>query len=584
MPKSSYRLRAPFIPNFLVAALLLAGTPCLRVQADDAAGSKPVFEEWVVIMLDGKTCGYASTVTTKADTDTGVQYITSYQEEFVVKRMGTNLKIISRSKVVEDEQGGVLSYDDVSDTGSAIETKGVRDGDDLVVSSNGQTQRFHLPRLSALGPDAIRRATMRVPLKAGQKFSFDTFNTDYPQAIVQESGRIVGQEMHNVRGVDRKLWKMTSQVSCMPGMISTVWVDDQSRDVESLAVMPGIGDLHEYVTDRTECMRQPQGAEIFTATMIHPSEPLPNPHELGRATFKLIPLDPGQTLTLWNGGEQRVVSSEPGTCEVEITAPRYTPDDAAFQLPHPDTPELHKFLQASSYLETNGPRVRALARQAVGDERNPVVAAHKIERFVRAYITRKDLNVGFGSAEETAKSREGDCTEHAVLCAAIGRAAGLPTRCVVGFGYIPPGEQAPTIAKGVDRNTGTFGFHMWAEALIGPDQWVPMDAALDGFDVGHIAITKSALEEINPIVDLNAPVLQLMESLKIEIVGTVTKANMPPLPPKIVAPAPAPIARTTPVPEPARTPSAPTYAPASRPEPAPAAWTEPERRAPAPPD
>jgi hypothetical protein len=158
-----------------------------------------------------------------------------------------------------------------------------------------------------------------------------------------------------------------------------------------------------------------------------------------------------------------------------------------------------------------------------------VRAAHRIEHFVRDYITKKDLNIGFASAEETAKSREGDCTEHAVLCAALGRAAGLPTRCVVGFGYIPPGDAEPTIATAVDTNTGTFGFHMWAEAWIGPDQWAPMDAALDGFDVGHIAITKSALEEVNPIVDLNTPVFQLMESLKIKIVKTVAKRDMPPL-------------------------------------------------------
>jgi hypothetical protein len=69
---------------------------------------------------------------------------------------------------------------------------------------------------------------------------------------------------------------------------------------------------------------------------------------------------------------------------------------------------------------------------------------------------------------------------------------------------------------------------MWAEAWIGPDQWAPMDAALDGFDVGHIAITKSALDEVNPMVDLNAPIFQLMESLKIEIVKTVSKSDMPP--------------------------------------------------------
>jgi len=126
-----------------------------------------------------------------------------------------------------------------------------------------------------------------------------------------------------------------------------------------------------------------------------------------------------------------------------------------------------------------------------------------------------------------------------VLCAALGRAAGLPTRCVVGFGYLPPGDNEPAVSKAVDRDTGLFAFHMWAEAWIGPDEWVPMDAALDGFDVGHIAITKSALEQVNPIVDLNTPVLNMMKSLKIEVVKTVTKDEMPPF----VHPAPPPVPR-----------------------------------------
>jgi hypothetical protein len=85
---------------------------------------------------------------------------------------------------------------------------------------------------------------------------------------------------------------------------------------------------------------------------------------------------------------------------------------------------------------------------------------------------------------------------------------------------------------------------MWAEAWIGTDEWVPMDAALDGFDVGHIAITKSALEEVNPIVDLNTPVFDLMNSLKIEIVKTVTKEDMPPVVRHESAALPAPLAET----------------------------------------
>jgi len=538
----SFPLKSTTLAWLAISAGLFAQAP-----ASNLGAQKPVFEEWVVVALDGRTCGFGNTVTTKTDTPDGPHYLTAHHEEFVVKRNGTNLKIVETTKVTEDAEGGVLSYDQVSDAGSSVESSGVREGDDMVVSSRGQTQRFHLPRLSALGPEAVRRKSDAVPLKVGQTFSFDTFDTDYPQAVVVEKGTVAGQEMHDVRNMKRKLWKLTSEVSFMPGLLSTMWVDDKNDDVDSLTVIPGIGDMHEYVTDRAECMKQPEGAEIFTGSLIRPQRALPSPHDLGQAVYRLIPVDLNQKITLWNQGEQRVLSSEPGLCEVEVTAPRFTPADATWQLPHADTPELHRFLQASAYLEVGAPEIQALARQAVGDEKNPVRAAHRIEHFVRDYITKKDLNIGFASAEETAKSREGDCTEHAVLCAALGRAVGLPTRCVVGFGYIPPGVDEPTVANTVDTNTGIFGFHMWAEAWIGPDQWVPMDAALDGFDVGHIAITKSALEEVNPIVDLNTPVFQLMESLKIEIVKTVAKRDMPPLPSVLPPP---PVAKATPFPAP----------------------------------
>ncbi len=303
-------------------------------------------------------------------------------------------------------------------------------------------------------------------------------------------------------------------------------------------------------------MRQPQGAEIFSATLIHPSEPLPNPHDLGRATFKLIPLDPGQKLTLWDGGEQRIVSSEPGTCEIEVTAPRYTPDDATFSPAPPRHAGAAPLPAIVRLPRDHRPRVQALAKQAVGGEKNPVVAAHKIERFVRSYITRKDLNIGFGSARKRrsraraiapstrSSARRSDvrpvCPRAASSVSATSRPARRPR----------PSRKASTATPA--RSASTCGPRRGSGRTNGC-RW---DAALDGFDVGHIAITKSALEEVNPIVDLNAPVLQLMESLKIEIASTVAKADMPPLPAKTrarpcranrtPAPAPAPLSRSAP--------------------------------------
>ncbi len=527
-----------------LTALLLSFAVPARAAASEPA--KPIFEEWVVIVLDGKKCGYGMTQTTPVETSSGPGYLTLNHQEFLVKRLGVSLKMTETTKVTEDGEGGVLSYEDNTDAGgAAIASSGVRDGDEMVVSSRGQTQRFHLPRLAALGPEAIRRATLRVPLQPGQQFSFDTFDTDYPQAIVSESGSVVKRESVDVRGTKREVWRLSSTESFIPGVVSTTWVDDQGNDVLMDASLPGFGTLHEYVTNRAECMQQPEGAEIFSTSLIHPQRALRDVHSLGQAVYRLTSVDQSRDLTLWNADQQRVLSSGPGTCEVEVTTPRIQPSDATWQLPHEDTTELHSYLQASSYLEVNAPIIQTLARRAVGDEKNPVLAAHKIQEFVRAYITKKDLNVGFGSAEETANSREGDCTEHAVLCAALGRAVGLPTRCVVGFGYVPPGDAIPTITEAKDTQTGIFGFHMWAEAWIADNEWVPMDAALDGFDVGHIAITKSALEEVNPVVDLNIPVLQLMQKLRIDVVKTVPASEMPGQ-----RPSPAAIAQTVPIPTP----------------------------------
>jgi hypothetical protein len=533
------RKRSFFARGRVLLACLSALSPAGAQSLDKpaaSAGPTHVFEEWSLLLLDGKRCGFESTVTTSTGSGAARRYRTVDQQEFVIKRLNQDVKTIETSDITEDAEGGVLAFQErTAGTGSDIESTGRREGDTMVVSSRGQTARYKIPRLSALGPEAVRRLSDALPLETGQTFSFSTFESDYPQEPVLENGIILGRDTRTVLGAARKLWKISSSTSLMAGLESTSWVDDHGNDVESILAIPGVGRLDQVVTTRADCMKQPEGAEIFANSLIRPRHALPAPSQQARAWYRITSGDPRQVLFLWNQDEQTVIASRPGSIDVMVTAPTITPAEATWQLPHADTPELHPYLQASSYLEADAPEIRKLARQAVGDEKNPVLAAHRIQEFVRAYITKKDLNIGFASAEETARSREGDCTEHAVLCAALGRAVGLPTRCVIGFGYIPPGVDEPAVANTVDHDTGLFGFHMWAEAWIAPHRWVAMDAALNGFDVGHIAITKTALAEVNPLVDLNVPVLQLMEHLQIDVLKTDPKNRS--APPAVAAPA-----------------------------------------------
>ncbi len=93
------------------------------------------------------------------------------------------------------------------------------------------------------------------------------------------------------------------------------------------------------------------------------------------------------------------------------------------------------------------------AKQAAGDEKDPWRVAVALERFVNREVKKKDFTQAFASAAEVAKTREGDCTEHAVFLAALARARGIPARVAIGLVYLE-GEQAfllPHVDGGVRR-------------------------------------------------------------------------------------------------------------------------------------
>ena len=141
-------------------------------------------------------------------------------------------------------------------------------------------------------------------------------------------------------------------------------------------------------------------------------------------------------------------------------------------------------------LQSNDEQIIKLARQAIGNTKDAAEAARKIEAFVAGYIGNLNLSVGYASAVEVANSRQGDCTEFAVLTAALCRAVGIPAQVVAGIAY-------------VDDFAGLRGFggHAWTQAYIG-DKWIGLDAAFKGsgrggYDAGHIALATGNGEPID---------------------------------------------------------------------------------------
>ena len=130
-------------------------------------------------------------------------------------------------------------------------------------------------------------------------------------------------------------------------------------------------------------------------------------------------------------------------------------------------------------MDFNSPAISELAKQFQTKEANQR-KAHRIEGFVSKYIESKDFTNAFSRASEVVKSKSGDCTEHAVLTAALCRSAGIPCKVVAGLVH-------------TKRFFGSnqFGFHAWNEAYI-DGHWIGLDSAIgkNGYDSSHIKLAE----------------------------------------------------------------------------------------------
>ncbi len=178
----------------------------------------------------------------------------------------------------------------------------------------------------------------------------------------------------------------------------------------------------------------------------------------------------GVEFALPQTGEQRV-TVEPGIATVDICdgcGPGVAGDEA----------DLATALKATAWLQSDDVRLREIADPIA---KLPVSDARKMELLLqkaRPRLGRVDF-AGHYSALETLSRHAADCTDAAVLLAALGRAAGIPTRVASGLVYSKPSYH------GVSN---VFMPHSWTLAFV-DGSWKSFDLALDDFDSTHIALT-----------------------------------------------------------------------------------------------
>jgi transglutaminase-like putative cysteine protease len=135
------------------------------------------------------------------------------------------------------------------------------------------------------------------------------------------------------------------------------------------------------------------------------------------------------------------------------------------------------YLQSNPWVQSEHPEIKHFADlYGAGRSQSKIMA--NLVTAVRNHMTGPVDYLGYGSAVNALRTRSGDCTEFAVLLAALARAKDIPTRVVYGLVY-------------ADRFSGkkdVFSPHAWAQVWTGT-RWQSYDAGIGQFDATHLALS-----------------------------------------------------------------------------------------------
>jgi transglutaminase-like putative cysteine protease len=250
--------------------------------------------------------------------------------------------------------------------------------------------------------------------------------------------------------------------------------------------------------------------ELFNAQSIRLEREIPGIHTRGSVVYKVtMTEDDDPPSAFARDSRQQVKNYDPKakTLELHVSA-RRGPIAGAEAEPAPGK----EYLGSSFFINWDNDLVKAhAARAAAGLPANASAwdKAKAVERWVHENMKSFEFSQAMSPADSVAKTLSGDCTEFAMLSAAMCRALGIPSRTVVGVIH----------AEGKD---GKFylAYHMWTE-VYADAQWLPIDATLGmgGIGPGHVKISDHHWHEERSMAPLLPMLRVLMAKPSVSVVS-----------------------------------------------------------------
>ncbi len=443
---------------------------CLAASALLAAAQDPVRPagetSWYVIAAEnGSQLGYASREIVET---AGGREVIDYSQMRLRDPGDPPRRIVERSVTRLDAAGRVTAISDSSQMGmieSSVEVRVGADAAEVIRQAEGDRRTVSVPLPPGIRFDGGEGLLPGWDMRATPRLEFTNFNTG---AMAPERVVIVPLNGGAPDAEGRIPVLRTRYDGADLRAVARLLLDREGRVLAVTQPMFGTH-ITTRLADRAAATRGHRPYQVMQNAMVRSPYRVPDEAVFGHLRFRFSFRD-GVQFPLPQTGEQnvRVEGSEVVVDICQTCGPGLAADAAS----------LADARRPTAWLQSDHPRLIAIAMPVA---RMQVTETRKMELLLsRAMplLPRVDY-AGHFSALEALNRRAGDCTESAVLLAALGRAAGIPTRVVSGLTY----SREPILGA-----ANAFMPHSWVVAYV-DGRWKSFDLALQRFDSSHIALT-----------------------------------------------------------------------------------------------
>jgi hypothetical protein len=450
----------------LFSALMFCGRGSTRLSGETDGGGSPREEAWLEVYIRGTKAGYTHLVKEGATfrDQTAIGYKTEMYgkvsrfdvvlESYVMEidYVDEELKPLGFVKVLRLEEMKEKFIEGVIEKGELrLE---IREGDEL------DRKTLTLPE-DFLFEDVAYEKLRASGYEIGETVSFYVFNEN-SMGFIPMTAAVVEKIADAV--------VIHSGVSGKGAYTMKTFVTPAGHIVK--VEYPDLG-MTMVKADKETAEAEFPGLAVMSFT-VKTNRRIRNPEALRRLKLDVI-IDEEDPKSLFVIDDRQRIEMKGNACILEIES--FSPKNyRASKLPLTEEADsdIKPFLERSDMIQSDDPALRQEARSIAGAETDVWVLSTMISEKTRKLLS-PSYDLGYASALDAMRQGKGDCTEHAMVFAALARSLGIPVKVCYGMVY--------------DVHD-SFMFHAWNEVYVG--RWVPIDAALaqNRVDATHIALHK----------------------------------------------------------------------------------------------